>query len=209
MFSNQHIFLLFERSKCYSSIQRQDLFDNGNYRSVSILSLLSKIFGKLSHRPSKTYIERFQSSILCGFRKAHNTYHAMFRLLHSWQNQLDQKGFAIMILMDFSNAYDCIPHDLLMAKFECYGIDKIGFLGFLFQQRSKIGFLIQLWYDTVRSVPQVSVLGFLIFILFISFLFYVITLSEVCYFANESHYLTQKKSQKHSLNILKQVLIMF
>ena len=66
------------------------------------------------------------SFILCGFRKSHNTQHALFKLLHSWQKELVQKGFMGTILIDLSKAYDCIPHDLLIDKLECYGIDKIG-----------------------------------------------------------------------------------
>ena len=57
---------------------------------------------------------------------AHNTQHALLKLLYSWQKELSQKGFPSTILMDLSKAYDCIPHDLLIDKLECYGIDKIG-----------------------------------------------------------------------------------
>ena len=63
--------------------------------------------------------------MLCGFLKAHNTQHALFKLLHSCQKELDQKGFVGSILINVSKAYDCIPHDLLLTKLECYGIDKI------------------------------------------------------------------------------------
>ena len=58
--------------------------------------------------------------------KVRNTLHALFKSLYSWQKELDQKEFVGTILMDLSRAYDCIPHDLLIAKLECYGIDKIG-----------------------------------------------------------------------------------
>ena len=109
------------------------------------------------------------SSILFGFgNKAHNTQHALFKLLHSWQKELDQKGFVGTILMDLSKAYDCIPHDLLIAKLECYGIDKIGLsliLDYLSRrkQRTKIGSSYSSWYDIIRGVPQNSILGPLFF----------------------------------------------
>ena len=84
------------------------------------------------------------SSVLDGFRKAHNTQHTLFKLLHSWQKELDQKEYVGTILMDLSKAYSYIPHDLLIAKLECYGIDKIGLsliLDYLSRrkQRTKIG----------------------------------------------------------------------
>ena len=101
-----------------------------NYRQVSVLPLLSKIFERLIYDQLNEYLEQYLNSLLCGFRKAHSTQHALFRLLQEWQNELDKSGFVGTILMDLSKAYDCLPHDLLIAKFEAYGIGKSG-LNFL------------------------------------------------------------------------------
>ena len=69
------------------------------------------------------YIKHFLNLLLCGFRKACSTQHALFRLLQKWQKELDSGGFIGTILMDLSKAYDCLPHDLLIAKLEAYGLD--------------------------------------------------------------------------------------
>ena len=74
--------------------KKDDSLDKENYRPVSILPLLSKVFKKLIYEQLSNYIESFLSSILCGFRKAHNTQHTLFKLLHS-----RQKGFLGTILM--------------------------------------------------------------------------------------------------------------
>ena len=58
------------------------------------------------------------------FRKAHSTQHALFKLLHSWQKELDSSSFIGTILMNLSKAYDCLPHDLIIAKFEAHGLSK-------------------------------------------------------------------------------------
>ena len=62
--------------------------------------------------------------ILCGFRKAHSTQHALCNLLTSWQDSLDGDGFVGSILMDLSKAYGCLPHDLLLVKLQAYGFSK-------------------------------------------------------------------------------------
>ena len=123
--------------------------------------------------------------------KARNTLHALFKSLYSWQKELDQKEFVGTILMDLSRAYDCIPHDLLIAKLECYGIDKIGLSLTLdslsrWKQRTKIGSSNSSWYNIIRGVPEGSILGPLRFNIFINDLFFVITLSEVCNFVNDN-----------------------
>ena len=67
-------------------------------------------------------MNKFLNSLLCGFRKAHSTQHDLGRLLEAWQKELDQSGVLGNILMDLSKAYDCLPHDLLIAKLKAYGL---------------------------------------------------------------------------------------
>ena len=55
--------------------------------------------------------------------KAHSTQHAIFRLLQKWQKELDSSGIVGTILMDLSKASYWLPHNLIIAKFEAYGLD--------------------------------------------------------------------------------------
>ena len=104
------------------------------------------------------YIEHFLNQLLCGFHKAHSTQHALFRLLQKWQKELDSGGFIGTILMDLSKAYDCLPHDLLIAKLEAYGLDNgslnllLDYLSFR-KQKTKVGSAYSKWSKVRCGIP--------------------------------------------------------
>ena len=83
-----------------------------------MLLLISKTFEQKIHDQLSEYLEKDWNSILCRSRKAHSTQHALFKLLQSWQEELDKGGFVGTVLIDLSKAYGCILHELLVAKVE-------------------------------------------------------------------------------------------
>ena len=93
-----------------------DPTDKTNFRSVSVLPLLSKVFEKIMYDHLYEYAETFLNKLLCGFHKAHATQHALSRLFQKWQKELDSSGVVGTILMDLSKAYDCLPYDLIIAN---------------------------------------------------------------------------------------------
>ena len=70
------------------------------------------------------------SELLFGFRKAHSTQHALFRLIRTWQAELDSGGYVGTDLIDLFKAYDCLSYDSLIPKLKAYGLD-VGSLNFL------------------------------------------------------------------------------
>ena len=79
-------------------------------------------------------------------------------------SELDNSGFIGTILMDLSKAYDCLPHDLIISKFESYGLSKNSLkllLDYLEgrKQRVKTESSYSFWSDVKRGGPQGSILG--------------------------------------------------
>ena len=87
--------------------------------------------------------------------------------------------------MDLSKANDCLPHDLIIAKFEAYGLSKSS-LSLLLdcltsrKQTVKIGSSYSVWNEIKRGVPQGSILGALFFNVFINDIFMFTEKSEIC-----------------------------
>ena len=70
-----------------------DPLNKSNYKPASILPLLSKVYEQIIYNQLSQHSEQFSNSILCGFHKAQNTRHPLFKLFHSWQRELDSGGF--------------------------------------------------------------------------------------------------------------------
>ena len=87
-----------------------------------MLPLLSKVFENIIYNQLYEYLEKFLSELLCRFRKAHSTQHALFRIIQKWKTQIDSGGYAGAILMDWCKACDCLSHDLSITKLEAYGL---------------------------------------------------------------------------------------
>ena len=148
--------------------KKKDRHDKSNYRPVSILPLLSKPFERILYEQIDSHTKDILSKYQGGFRKRFSSQHSLLAMFEKWKKVLDNGGSCGALLVDLSKAFDCIVHDLLLAKLRAYGFNynslKLinSFLnGRTF--RTKISSPYSSYLDLLVGVPQRSILGPLLF----------------------------------------------
>ena len=162
-----------------------------NYRPVSILSNISKIYERCMYDQLSEYFEGILSKYQCGFRKGHGAQHCLVVLIEKWKKYLDKGNHFGVLLTDLSKAFDVIPHDLLIAKLYAYELDSrtLKLLNNYLsnrKQRVRIGKCFSTWVEILTGVPQGSILGPLLFNIFICDLFYAMTDFEIASYADDN-----------------------
>ena len=70
------------------------------------------------------FFDSLLSKYQCGFRRGYNAKHCLVSLIEKWKKRVDNGGAFGALLTDLSKAFDCLPHELLIAKLDAYGFDK-------------------------------------------------------------------------------------
>ena len=144
-----------------------------NYRPVSFLTALSKVFEKMYRRQLTSYFYRILSKYLSGFRQKYSCQGTLLRMIEERKSALDNGNMVGSKAIDLSRAFDSLPHGLLLANVHAYGvnIESCKLIASDLHNRHhrvKIRDKRCDWLQIKTFVPQGSVMGPLLFNIFIN-----------------------------------------
>ncbi len=144
-----------------------------NYRPISLLSNISKVLEKIVHKRLYSFLTKHNilNEKQYGFRPKHSTVDAITEFISDVLPSLDRKHKCLSVYLDLSKAFDTINHAILLEKLQYYGIRGRAlewFRSYLVQRRQYVNYMgVNSTTQTiVYGVPQGSVLGPLLFILY-------------------------------------------
>ena len=119
------------------------------------------------------------SPFISAYRESHNTQHVLIRLVEEWRKNLDKNYFKEAALMDLSKAFNCIPHDLVIAKLAAYGFDKnmIYYIYSYLKSRKQcvsVNNIKSTFEESISGVKQSSLVSPILFDLFFNDFYYFI-----------------------------------
>ena len=181
--------------------KKQSKLAYSNYRPISLLSNLEKILEKLMYSRIFKFLNDSNSiyPLQFGFRQKYSTTHALISLTEDIRKNLDKGNIGCGIFVDLQKAFDTVEHDILLAKLEHYGIHGLAnewFRSYLSNRKQYVSInghessLASVLY----GVPQGSVLGPLLFLIYINDLNQAIKFCKVHHFADDPNLLHFNKS---------------
>ena len=180
-----------------------DETDACNYRPISLLSNFNRIFEKIMYNRMKVFIQKHQllSSSQYGFRQANSTEHAILDMVESIRTNMDKRLFSCGVFIDLKKAFDTVDHKILLDKLNYYGlrgIDNQWFSSYLTNrtQTTEINSFISDKEVVSCGVPQGSVPGPLLFLLYVNDIQYCSRKLKFFLFADDTNVLYSHENFK-------------
>ena len=138
--------------------------EKSNYRPISILPNLSKIYERLLYDQTYTYFDKFFVKHQCGFCKGYNAQHCFLVMIQKMKEACDENKVCAAVLTDLNKAFDCLKHDFLIAKLHvfCFDYKSLRVMYPYLNNRvqvTKVGPYYSETLDIIFGVPKGSILG--------------------------------------------------
>ena len=139
-----------------------------------------------------SFFEDVFSKYQCGFRKGYSAPHCLLVMMEKWKQIVDYGGVFGTLLTDFSDAFDCIPHDLFIKKTRSIRLNPVYDYLPNRKQRVKIDETFSCCKDIEYGVPQGSILGALLSNIHLCDLFYFLEDLDIASYADDTTIYTIK-----------------
>ncbi len=203
----QEYFQIFSKHQRLGHFKKKWKNEIQNYRPISLLSVFSKILERLFYSRMETFLRKNKafSDSQHGFRKSNSTETAIFSFLKDVASSIDQNEVPIGIYLDLSKAFDVIDHSILLSKLPSYGIRGIALdwiTSYLKHRTQSVE--IPHWQERTfhiyvsnslpidHGVPQGSILGPILFLLYVNEMPSSIKNGRTILFADDTNVLCKK-----------------